>query len=61
MRSSPSDENEFNTVIGDFGFDEHGMPEQGQLSAASAQWWEGEQRLVYPQTENAAELKFPLE
>jgi branched-chain amino acid transport system substrate-binding protein len=58
---SALDENEFNTVIGDFGFDEHGMPEQGQLSAASAQWWEGEQRLVYPQTENAAELKFPLE
>lgn len=58
---SALDENEFQTVIGEFGFDQYGMPEEGQLSAASAQWWDGEQRLVYPQTENAADLKFPME
>ncbi|MFB6269196.1 MAG: amino acid ABC transporter substrate-binding protein [Halobacterium sp.] len=55
------DEDEFNTVIGDFSFDQHGMPEPNQLSAASAQWWNGKQQLVYPQTENAADLKFPIE
>ena len=60
VRSS-LDETDFQTVIGDFSFDEYGMPEQGQLSAASAQWWNGEQRLVYPQTEQAAELQFPIE
>jgi branched-chain amino acid transport system substrate-binding protein len=58
---STLDGEEFNTVIGDFGFDEYGMPEQGQLSAASAQWWNGEQRLVYPQTDSAADLQFPIE
>ncbi|WP_277541322.1 ABC transporter substrate-binding protein [Haloarcula laminariae] len=55
------DETEFSTVIGEFSFDEHGMPAEGQLSAASAQWWDGQQRLVYPQTEQAAELQFPIE
>jgi len=55
------DETEFNTVIGDFSFDQYGMPKEGQLSAASAQWWDGEQRLVYPQTEQAAELQYPIE
>lgn len=60
VRSS-LDETDFETVIGDFAFDEYGMPEQGQLSAASAQWWNGDQRLVYPQTEQAAELQFPIE
>jgi len=60
LRSS-LDETSFETVIGDFAFDEYGMPEQGQLSAASAQWWDGDQRLVFPQTEQAAELQFPIE
>jgi len=55
------DETEFSTVIGDFGFDEYGMPIEGQLSAASAQWWDGEQRLVYPRTEQATELQHPIE
>ncbi|WP_254274463.1 ABC transporter substrate-binding protein [Haloarcula marina] len=55
------DETEFSTVIGDFSFDQYGMPKQGQLSAASAQWWDGEQRLVYPQTEQSADLQFPIE
>jgi len=55
------DETEFSTVIGDFSFDQYGMPMEDQLSAASAQWWDGEQRLVYPQTEQAAELQYPIE
>ncbi|MCG1003240.1 MULTISPECIES: amino acid ABC transporter substrate-binding protein [Halobacterium] len=58
---SSLDENDFQTVIGEFSFDQYGMPEPGQLSAASAQWWNGEQQLVYPQTENAADLQFPIE
>ncbi|MGB9965595.1 amino acid ABC transporter substrate-binding protein [Halobacterium hubeiense] len=58
---STLDETEFETVIGEFSFDEYGMPEPGQLSAASAQWWNGNQQLVYPQTENASELRFPIE
>ncbi|NIC00823.1 ABC transporter substrate-binding protein [Halobacterium sp. R2-5] len=58
---SSLDETEFQTVIGDFAFDEYGMPQKGQLSAASAQWWDGQQQLVYPQTENAADLRFPIE
>jgi branched-chain amino acid transport system substrate-binding protein len=58
---STLNEAEFQTVIGEFSFDEYGMPEPGQLSAASAQWWNGDQQLVYPQTENAADLRFPIE
>ena len=55
------DSETFHTVIGDFGFDKHGMPKPGQLDAPSAQWWNGKQRLIYPRTENASELKFPIE
>jgi len=58
---SALDDTEFQTVIGDFSFDQYGMPEPEQLSAASAQWWNGQQRLVYPQTENAAALQYPIE
>ena len=54
------DEEEFNTVIGDFSFDQYGMPQEGQLAAASAQWQDGEQRLVFPQTEQSSEMQYPL-
>lgn len=55
------DEEEFSTVIGEFTFDQYGMPEPGQLSAASAQWRDGEQVLVYPQTERASDLQYPID
>ena len=55
------DEETFETVIGQFSFDQHGMPEPGQLSAASAQWRDGEQVLVYPQTEQAKDLQYPID
>ncbi|MFC6724525.1 amino acid ABC transporter substrate-binding protein [Halobium palmae] len=51
----------FSTVIGEFEFDEYGMPAEGQLTAASAQWQDGEQALVYPQTDGASELQYPLQ
>ncbi|WP_313696299.1 amino acid ABC transporter substrate-binding protein [Halorarum halobium] len=58
---SALDEEEFNTVIGEFSFDQYGMPEEGQLAAASAQWQGGEQRLVFPQTDQASEMRYPIE
>jgi branched-chain amino acid transport system substrate-binding protein len=58
---SALDEEEFSTVIGDFSFDKYGMPEPDQLSAASAQWRDGEQVLVYPQTDEASEMQYPID
>ncbi len=58
---SALDSQQFHTVIGDFEFDQHGMPKPGQLAAPSAQWWNGKQQLIFPRTENAAELKYPIE
>ncbi|MFC6724796.1 ABC transporter substrate-binding protein [Halobium palmae] len=51
----------FHTVVGVFGFDEHGMPKPGQLDAPSGQWKDGRQELIYPRTENASELRYPIE
>ena len=58
---SALDSETFHTVIGDFAFDKYGMPKPGQLDAPSAQWWNGKQQLVYPQNENAADLRFPVQ
>lgn len=58
---SALDEETFGTVIGEFSFDQYGMPKPGQLSAASAQWRAGEQVLVYPQTDRAKDLQYPID
>jgi len=38
----------FDTVLGEFGFNEHGMAKEGQLVPAVGQWKDGEQKLVHP-------------
>ena len=53
---------EFQTVIGTFGFEDNGLPTEGQLTAPTGQWWEGAQRLAYPNTdsERALDFKYPI-
>jgi branched-chain amino acid transport system substrate-binding protein len=52
----------FQTVIGEFGFQDNGLPMQGQLTAPTGQWWQGAQHTVFPDTggDAAIDLKFPL-
>jgi len=38
----------FQTVIGEFGFEDNGLPAEGDLTAPTGQWWDGAQRLAYP-------------
>ena len=40
--------NEFNTVIGNFGFDENGMAAEGDLAPPVGQWQDGQLRLILP-------------
>jgi branched-chain amino acid transport system substrate-binding protein len=40
--------NEFNTVIGNFEFDENGMPTEGDLTPPMGQWQDGQLKLVLP-------------
>lgn len=51
---------EFSTVIGDFTFQENGIPEG--LTAPVGQWWDGAQRLAYPDTdaEQSLDFKYPI-
>ncbi|MFD1600242.1 amino acid ABC transporter substrate-binding protein [Halobellus rarus] len=53
----------FETVTGEFGFDDVGRPKEGELSVPTGQWSEGQQRLVSPQTEHPAsmDLKYPID
>jgi len=55
-------ETEFGTVIGDFTFEENGLPSEGQLTAPTGQWWEGGQHVVYPDTqgEEAIDFRYPM-
>ncbi|MFB6250388.1 MAG: ABC transporter substrate-binding protein [Halobellus sp.] len=51
---------EFQTVIGNFNFQDNGIPTG--LTAPVGQWWDGAQRLVYPDTDSdrALEFKYPI-
>jgi branched-chain amino acid transport system substrate-binding protein len=51
-------EEEFNTVIGDFGFEDNGLPAEGELIAPTGQWWEGGQRLAYPESDHEYSVDF---
>ncbi|MBP2249836.1 amino acid ABC transporter substrate-binding protein [Halarchaeum nitratireducens] len=52
----------FETVLGTFGFEDNGLPEEGQLTAPIGQWREGGQHLAYPDTEGdaAVDFEYPL-
>jgi branched-chain amino acid transport system substrate-binding protein len=52
----------FQTVIGEFGFEDNGLPAEGDLTAPTGQWWDGAQRLAYPNTdsERALEFRYPI-
>ena len=53
---------EFETVIGTFSFEDNGLPAEGELTAPTGQWWDGAQRLVYPDTDSdrALDLQYPI-
>ena len=51
-------EETFNTVIGDFGFEDNGLPAEGELTAPTGQWWEGGQRLAFPDTDHQYSIDF---
>ncbi|NIC00840.1 ABC transporter substrate-binding protein [Halobacterium sp. R2-5] len=52
----------FNTVIGEFGFEDNGLPAEGDLTAPTGQWWEGNQHTVYPDTDGtgAMDFRYPI-
>nr|WP_305149075.1 amino acid ABC transporter substrate-binding protein [Halobellus litoreus] len=45
-------EERFDTVLGKFGFDDTGMPAQGEITPACGQWYEGDPMLVHPETDS---------
>ena len=53
---------DFETVIGSFSFEENGLPAEGELTAPTGQWWDGAQRLAYPDTdsERAVDFRYPI-
>ncbi|MFC6719247.1 ABC transporter substrate-binding protein [Natrialbaceae archaeon GCM10025810] len=53
---------EFETVIGTFSFEENGLPAEGELTAPTGQWIDGNQHTVFPETddERASELEYPV-
>jgi branched-chain amino acid transport system substrate-binding protein len=53
----------FDTVLGDFGFEENGIPKAGQITTTTGQWWDGNQMVVYPRgdSDRAMELKHPVD
>ena len=55
-------ETEFGTVIGNFTFEQNGLPTEGELTAPTGQWWEGGQHTVYPDVDGdaAIDFKFPM-
>ncbi|CQH56830.1 ABC-type transport system periplasmic substrate-binding protein (probable substrate branched-chain amino acids) [Halobacterium hubeiense] len=52
----------FETVIGSFGFEDNGLPAEGDLTAPTGQWWEGNQHTVYPDTDGrgAIDFQYPI-
>jgi len=52
----------FTTVIGEFSFEENGLPAEGELTAPTGQWWEGGQHTVFPDVdgEEAIDFQFPI-
>jgi len=62
LRSTLQDRT-FRTVVGEFGFDDVGRPREGEMTVPTGQWWDGQQRLVSPQTDHPAsmEVEYPLE
>lgn len=52
----------FQTVVGEFGFEDNGLPSAGDLVTPVGQWWDGEQRLAYPRSTGTASIdfKYPL-
>jgi branched-chain amino acid transport system substrate-binding protein len=53
---------EFDTVLGQFEFEDNGMPAEGEITAPIGQWWEERQRLVHPpsDSEYAMETQYPI-
>jgi len=53
---------QFDTVIGNFGFDENGIPTEGQLVPAVGQWQDGNPMLVHPETDSEyyADTVYPM-
>ncbi|WP_435127038.1 ABC transporter substrate-binding protein [Halobaculum sp. D14] len=53
---------DFGTVIGNFSFQDNGLPAEGELTAPTGQWWEGGQHTVYPDVdgEAAIDFKYPM-
>lgn len=52
----------FETVIGSFSFEDNGLPAEGELTAPTGQWLDGNQYTVYPETddERSADLEYPI-
>lgn len=52
----------FETVIGSFSFEDNGLPAEGELTAPTGQWLDGNQYTVYPESddERASELEYPI-
>ncbi|NHN61648.1 MULTISPECIES: amino acid ABC transporter substrate-binding protein [Halorussus] len=52
----------FETVIGSFSFENNGLPAEGELTAPTGQWWNGNQHTVFPDVdgEAAIDFKYPI-
>ncbi len=52
----------FETVIGSFSFEENGLPTEGELTAPTGQWLDGNQYTIYPETDDdrASDLQYPI-
>lgn len=52
----------FRTVIGEFSFDENGMPVEGDLAPPMGQWLDEALKLVYPRegSDAAGDLRYPM-
>ncbi|WP_247004692.1 ABC transporter substrate-binding protein [Halosolutus gelatinilyticus] len=52
----------FETVIGSFSFEDNGLPAEGELTAPTGQWLDGNQYTVYPDAddERAADFEYPV-
>ena len=52
----------YTTVIGEFSFEQNGLPTEGELTAPTGQWWEGGQHTVFPDVDGdeAMDFKYPI-
>ncbi|WP_254533003.1 ABC transporter substrate-binding protein [Natrinema gelatinilyticum] len=52
----------FETVIGTFSFEDNGLPTEGELTAPTGQWLDGNQYTAFPETDNerASDLEYPF-